>query len=99
MSTAVEPAADAHLPTLDVLGVGCCVGTLEDAADHVVKRALSGGGGYVVLCNVHVLMTARDRPDVRQALDDAWLVLPDGAPVAWLQRRLGGAWRRADRRA
>ena len=24
-----------------------------------------------------------------EAVDDAWLVFPDGAPVAWLQRRLG----------
>jgi N-acetylglucosaminyldiphosphoundecaprenol N-acetyl-beta-D-mannosaminyltransferase len=56
----------------------------------VVQRALTRRGGYAVLCNVHVLMTAQNRPDVRRALDNAWLVLPDGAPVAWLQRRLGG---------
>lgn len=90
MSAAVEPAAEARLPTLDVMGVGCFVGTLEDAADRVVQRSLSGRGGYAVLCNVHVLMTAQNQPDVRRTLDSAWLVLPDGAPVAWLQRRLGG---------
>jgi N-acetylglucosaminyldiphosphoundecaprenol N-acetyl-beta-D-mannosaminyltransferase len=89
VSAAAEPATGAGQPTLDVMGVGCFVGTPEDAADRVVQRALSKHGGYAVLCNVHVLMTAQERPDVRRALDGAWLVLPDGAPVAWLQRRLG----------
>ena len=28
-------------------------------------------------------------PELRRALDHAWNVFPDGAPVAWLQRRLG----------
>ena len=78
-----------ELPTADVLGIDVAVGDVDRAADTVIARALSGAGGYAVLCNVHVLMTARRRPDVMAAVRDAWAVFPDGAPVAWVQRRTG----------
>lgn len=77
------------LPTADVLGVEVAVGTVASAADAVIERALSGQGGYAVLCNVHVLMTARRQPEVMRAVERAWTVFPDGAPVAWFQRRVG----------
>jgi N-acetylglucosaminyldiphosphoundecaprenol N-acetyl-beta-D-mannosaminyltransferase len=84
-----------ELPQAEALGLACFAGAVEDAADRVVDRALARSGGYAVLCNVHVLMTAKGDPRLRSALDDAWAVFPDGAPVAWLMRR-GGA--RAARR-
>ena len=71
------------------LGVTCFAGDLGTAARLVVQRAISGRGGYACLGNAHVLVSAHHDPDLRRALDDAWKVFPDGAPVAWLQRRLG----------
>jgi N-acetylglucosaminyldiphosphoundecaprenol N-acetyl-beta-D-mannosaminyltransferase len=79
----------AAFSTCDVLGVRCFVGDLNSACDAVVEHALAGRGGYGVLCNVHVLMTARRTPAVMHALDAAWHVFPDGAPIAWLQRYAG----------
>jgi N-acetylglucosaminyldiphosphoundecaprenol N-acetyl-beta-D-mannosaminyltransferase len=79
----------ADFATCDVLGVPCVVGDLNSACDGVIEHALAGRGGYGVLCNVHVLMTARRTPEVMQALDGAWNVFPDGAPIAWVQRREG----------
>jgi N-acetylglucosaminyldiphosphoundecaprenol N-acetyl-beta-D-mannosaminyltransferase len=76
------------VPTVDVMGVSCFAGTLEEAADAVIECALIGGGGYVVQCNVHVLMTAQRHPVVMKALRRASLVMPDGAPVAWLQNQI-----------
>ena len=72
-----------------MLGVDAFVGDLDTAADLVMQRATSGGGGYVCLCNVHLLMLAQRDDAVRTALRDAALVFPDGAPVAWLERRVG----------
>jgi N-acetylglucosaminyldiphosphoundecaprenol N-acetyl-beta-D-mannosaminyltransferase len=69
--------------------VRCFAGTFNDAVETVIDRVLSRLGGYAVLCNVHVLMAAQEQLDLHRAVDDAWLVFPDGAPVAWLQRRLG----------
>jgi N-acetylglucosaminyldiphosphoundecaprenol N-acetyl-beta-D-mannosaminyltransferase len=66
------------------------VGDLEAAAATVAQRAGSGAAGYACLGSVHSLVTAVHDPSLRRALDDAWLVFPDGYPVAWLERR-GGA--------
>ena len=76
-----------------VLGVDCFVGDLDAAAAAVVDRVAVRQGGYAVLCNTHVLTaSSTDRP-LREALEAAWMVFPDGAPVAWLQRRTGAAAR------
>src|SRR4029077_16501952 len=64
---------------------------VDSAARLIADRAVGGGGGYVCLCNVHVLTTAGHDGRLQNALPGAWLRLPDGAPVAWLQRRLGHA--------
>ncbi len=71
------------------LGVDCFAGDLDIAAAAVVERALSGDGGYACLGNVHSLVSGVHDPALRRALDDAWAVFPDGAPIAWLQRRGG----------
>jgi N-acetylglucosaminyldiphosphoundecaprenol N-acetyl-beta-D-mannosaminyltransferase len=74
---------------LSVLGFNTFVGDLERAAVAVVERARSREGGYGVLANAHVLVTAQHDRDLSQAVRGAWSVFPDGAPVAWLQRRRG----------
>ncbi len=76
---------------LSLLGLAssCQIGTPDTAARVIVDRSLSGFGGYVCLCNVHVLTLALHDATVSEALHGAWQRLPDGAPVAWLQRRLG----------
>lgn len=76
-------------PTAEALAVPCFADSAENAADLVVSRALSGEGGFAVLCNVHVLVAAQRDTRLRDALDEAWAVFPDGAPVAWLLRRSG----------
>jgi N-acetylglucosaminyldiphosphoundecaprenol N-acetyl-beta-D-mannosaminyltransferase len=72
-----------------VLGVECFAGDPATAARAVAERALAGSGGYCCFCNVHVLGLVQRHENVRRALEDAWIVFPDGAPVAWLQRRFG----------
>jgi N-acetylglucosaminyldiphosphoundecaprenol N-acetyl-beta-D-mannosaminyltransferase len=75
--------------TADVLGTPIFVGDVASGATWVVDRALSGAGGYVCLCNVHLFVVARQDDDVHRALAAAALAFPDGWPIAWLQRRLG----------
>ena len=89
MSSAVEIPGTAEADSQDVFGVRCFAGTLDGAVESVLERVRSRVGGYAVLCNVHVLMTVQDHPQVHGAVDGAWRVFPDGAPIAWLQRRLG----------
>jgi N-acetylglucosaminyldiphosphoundecaprenol N-acetyl-beta-D-mannosaminyltransferase len=72
-----------------VLDIDCFVGDVDSAAQAVIERAASGLGGYACLANVHVMATARRIASLREALEIAWAVFPDGAPIAWLQRRIG----------
>ena len=82
-------AVDSTVPTRSaVLGVDCFRGDITSAATAIIERAQSGLGGYACLCNAHVLMTARRDPQLMNALQGAWAVFPDGAPVAWMIPRL-----------
>jgi len=76
----------AHAATGEALGIEFFADSFDRATDLVVEQALEARGGYAVLCNVHVLMTARRDADLRAALDEAWLVFPDGVPIAWVLR-------------
>jgi N-acetylglucosaminyldiphosphoundecaprenol N-acetyl-beta-D-mannosaminyltransferase len=71
-----------------VFGVDYFVGDLRTAAATVLRRVQSGGGGYSCLCGVHGIVTAQHSDAMMNALQGAWLNFPDGAPVAWLMRRL-----------
>lgn len=46
---------------------------------------------YVCICNVHSVVTARQDEAFAKAISEADMATPDGAPVAWLMRRLGVA--------
>ncbi len=71
------------------------VGTPVDALnfDAVLSRihgwAADRESRYVCLCNVHSCVTAHSDRDFQHALHHADLTMPDGAPVAWMLRRMG----------
>lgn len=44
---------------------------------------------YVCICNVHSVVTANGDPEFRAVVNGADLATPDGAPVAWMLRKLG----------
>jgi N-acetylglucosaminyldiphosphoundecaprenol N-acetyl-beta-D-mannosaminyltransferase len=80
-----EPA-----PRCTVLGSDCFCGGPEEAAALVLERVRQRAGGYACFCNVHVVVTALHDHELRRSLSEAWMLFPDGAPVAWVQRRSGG---------
>lgn len=90
----VESVTETQAVAPAVFGQAFFAGTRESAAALVCDRARSGAGGYACLCNVHVLMEAKGNETLGEVLAGAWRVFPDGAPIAWLQRRSG---LRADR--
>jgi N-acetylglucosaminyldiphosphoundecaprenol N-acetyl-beta-D-mannosaminyltransferase len=84
------PEPNQMLPSRLVdLAASCFVGDLGAACDAVVARAVRREGGYVCLCNVHVLTEALHDDVLRRVLTGAAVRFPDGAPVAWLLRRIG----------
>ena len=81
--------ADQRHPTCVVMGTELYAGDLDGASTAVIERALSGQGGYASLTGVHGLTLSQRDPGLRHALQEAWMNFPDGAPVAWRQRRRG----------
>lgn len=46
---------------------------------------------YVCICNAHSVVTARQDPSFGAVIAQADMATPDGAPVAWVMRKLGFA--------
>jgi len=82
-------AEEAPFEICTVLGVAYQIADMQSATRAVVDRARSGRGGYACLAGVHGVITAQHRPDLMLAFERAWTNFPDGAPVAWMMRRLG----------
>ena len=51
--------------------------------------AARGESRYVCISNVHMVVTAQQDPVLAGAMGLADMATPDGAPVAWMLRRLG----------
>jgi len=78
-----------------IIGTAVDVVGWEAALQRVHGWAQRAKSRYVCFCNVHSLITAHWDPVFSSALGQSDLVAPDGAPVAWVLRRLGhGAQRR-----
>ena len=61
----------------------------DKALERILEWARRRESRYVCVCNVHSLVTAGQDAEFGQAVNAADMATPDGAPVAWLMRRLG----------
>lgn len=75
--------------TLPVIGVPIDALSWPEALSRLAKWAKAGESRYVSICNVHSVVTAQHDAVFSSALHEADMATPDGAPVAWLMRRLG----------
>jgi N-acetylglucosaminyldiphosphoundecaprenol N-acetyl-beta-D-mannosaminyltransferase len=78
-----------------VLGVPITHRDLGSAVAGIEAFVSAGGGGYVCLAPVHMIMEALDDPSFFDILDRAEAVVPDGMPLAWSLRADG--YREAER--
>ena len=99
---AEETASDALTPPLakspplgrlvvPVLGVPIDVITNHRAVSVVGQWAKHKESRVVCICNAHSVVTAGSDPSFMQVLEQADMATADGAPVAWMLRRLGAA--------
>jgi N-acetylglucosaminyldiphosphoundecaprenol N-acetyl-beta-D-mannosaminyltransferase len=61
----------------------------EQALGRILRWASARQSRMVCLCNVHVVVSARQDEALARALRVADMSTPDGAPVAWLMRKIG----------
>ena len=74
-----------------VLGANIDVLTWDSALQRIESWADRREARYVCICNAHSAVTAAQDPAFRAAVAGADMATPDGAPVAWMLRRLGFA--------
>ncbi len=80
-----------HRRVLPVLGAPIDVITEAQAVARIAGWAAQRDSRVVCICNAHSVVTASREPAFMQALAQADLATPDGAPVAWMLRRQGAA--------
>lgn len=74
---------------ISVLGANIDVIDWDGATDAIRRWAEARDSRYVCICNVHSVMTAAQDPSFQRIINEADLATADGAPIAWMLRRLG----------
>ena len=77
--------------TLPVLGTPIDVIDMAQAVQRIAGWAADAQSRVVCLCNAHSVVTAQRDPAFGDALAQADLAAPGGAPVAWMLRRQGAS--------
>jgi N-acetylglucosaminyldiphosphoundecaprenol N-acetyl-beta-D-mannosaminyltransferase len=75
--------------TAPVLGAPIDVIAWPQALQRLLAWGAAHESRYVCICNAHVVVTAAQDPVFQAAVAQADMATPDGAPVAWMLRRLG----------
>lgn len=72
-----------------VLGTPIDIITWDCALSRLRAWAVNHESRYVCICNVHSVVTAAHDAEFGRVVREADMATPDGAPVAWMLRRLG----------
>jgi N-acetylglucosaminyldiphosphoundecaprenol N-acetyl-beta-D-mannosaminyltransferase len=76
----------ATFPRINILGVGVHAINMNNALSQISDWINRHDRQYVCVCTVHSIMECRRNPAVRQAVNQAGIVTPDGMPLVWLGR-------------
>jgi N-acetylglucosaminyldiphosphoundecaprenol N-acetyl-beta-D-mannosaminyltransferase len=71
---------------VSLMGLGIDPVTEDETVERVVDGSLRDEGGWVITPNLEHLREYQLDEDVRDALDEAELVVPDGTPLLWASR-------------
>jgi N-acetylglucosaminyldiphosphoundecaprenol N-acetyl-beta-D-mannosaminyltransferase len=87
----VQPRANAvpTSTTVDVLGVPLALVDYRATLDWMDAAVANQLRGYVCACNVHTVTASTEDSELRAALEQASLLVPDGQPLVWAINALG----------
>jgi N-acetylglucosaminyldiphosphoundecaprenol N-acetyl-beta-D-mannosaminyltransferase len=83
------PSADAARKVFAVLGAPIDAISGPEAVAQISLWGRQHQSRVVCICNVHSVVTATQDTGFMEVLKHADMATPDGAPVAWMLRRLG----------
>ena len=72
----------------ELLGVRFDAVTMDGAVTRALALTQTRSGAYVCTPNPEIVMLARNDPTLLEAVNNASLVLPDGAGIVWAAKRL-----------
>ena len=78
-----------QLPKIDVIGAPVTALSFKDQIDVMISWAKLRSSKVVCVANVHMLMESRWDERLRQILEKADLITPDGMPLVWVMQALG----------
>jgi N-acetylglucosaminyldiphosphoundecaprenol N-acetyl-beta-D-mannosaminyltransferase len=73
------------------VGIQLAVSDYEEVVEWMLGVIAAKGRAYVTAAAVNLVMSAREDPEVRDAVLGATLAVPDGQPLVWALRALGHA--------
>jgi N-acetylglucosaminyldiphosphoundecaprenol N-acetyl-beta-D-mannosaminyltransferase len=88
----IAPVTAAQRLYANVLGVQVEALDMAAALERIEAALITRHKGYVCLAGVHGIMEAQRNPAVKDSFADAYMVLPDGTPTAWVGRMQGLRW-------
>ncbi len=65
--------------------------TADSAIEKIYQLIKTGNGGYVCFSTVHMVMESHDNPEYGERVNGANLIIPDGMPLVWMQKRQGAS--------
>jgi N-acetylglucosaminyldiphosphoundecaprenol N-acetyl-beta-D-mannosaminyltransferase len=88
---AIEGVQDAAVPpaSVEVLGIPLALTTYERTMDWMDATIASKQRGYVCVAAVHTVMVCQEDPELRDAVLNSDLTVPDGQPLVWAMNALG----------
>jgi N-acetylglucosaminyldiphosphoundecaprenol N-acetyl-beta-D-mannosaminyltransferase len=75
--------------TVPVLNVPLALTDYERTLEWIDSMSAARARGYVCVCNVHTVMASQEDPELRRALSNSSLNVPDGQPLVWAINALG----------
>lgn len=75
--------------TTRILGVNVAITNMHDVIEYLVSQLEQLRGKYVCLTNVHTTVMSHDDADYCKVQNEAFLALPDGRPLALIERLRG----------
>jgi N-acetylglucosaminyldiphosphoundecaprenol N-acetyl-beta-D-mannosaminyltransferase len=73
-----------------VLGVPLALTDYDDTMDWMDATVAHGEQGYICVAATHTIMVCHEDPELREAVLNSSLTVPDGQPLVWAMNALGG---------
>lgn len=76
-------------PSVEILGIPLAITDYARTMDWMDATIVDGGHGYVCVAATHTVMACQEDPELRDAVVNSDLTVPDGQPLVWAMNALG----------